>query len=319
MLINMRTSRSIWVLRVGLLAVLCVAGCGQAKYAVPNASLAGPGAAGREMRLAQQEADTTGGAMGSAEAPKAESAQASINELAQSQPDRYLIKNANVTVEVKDARKATEELVRMITASKGYVSNVRETVDGLGARSAVMQVRIPFTSFDQSMDGIGGLGKVLDKRVTAEDVTEEFVDIQAKLRNLKRTEARLLDHLARSGKLSDTLLVEKELTRVRQEIEQLEGRMRFLTHRIAFSTIDVTLQETPKQQALVPPESYDPMKEGSDAVRALVVFGRGLLSFVIWVAVWAVVWAPALAMFWWLSRKGRGAHKQRWQPNDPAD
>jgi hypothetical protein len=316
----MRRPKSGQLYWIGLLAVVVVvAGCAPARYApAANYSVASSPAAGPSMRLAKQEAGQAGGGMGAPEAPAADSAKASINELAQSQPDRYLIKNANLTVEVENARTATEELVKMVTAAKGYVSNVRETVDGLGTRSAVMQVRIPFTGFDQSMSSISGLGKMLDKQVTAEDVTEEFVDIQAKLRNLKRTEARLLDHLARTGKLSDTLLVEKEMTRVRQEIAQLEGRMRFLSHRIAFSTIDVTLQETAKEQALVPPESYSPAKEGSDAVRALVVFGRGLLSFLIWAAVWAVVWAPAVAALWWFSRKARSQRKPAVPPRTPA-
>src|SRR6185503_15131936 len=148
------------------------------------------------------------------------------------------------------------------------------------------------------------LGKVLERQVTAEDVTEEFVDSQARLRNLKRTEARLLEHLGRTGKLSDTLLVEKELARVRQEAEQLEGRLRFLSHRIAFSTITVTLREAAREQALVPPEHYSGGKVASDATRNLVEFGQNLLSIAIWIGVWAIVWVPIVLLFWYALRRG---------------
>ena len=76
------------------------------------------------------------------------------------------------------------------------------------------------------MQQVEGLGKILDKQVNTEDVTEEFVDSSARVRNLKSAELRLLDHLTKTGKLSDTLLIEKELTRVRQEVEQIEGRLK---------------------------------------------------------------------------------------------
>jgi hypothetical protein len=231
-------------------------------------------------------------AQDSDESNAAPTSMATFAAMADSQPDRYLIKNATVTVEAADVRKATTDLVQSVRVAKGYVSDMHEQTDGLGALTATMQVRVPYTVFDQSMQQLADLGKVLEKQVTAEDVTEEFVDTQAKVRNLKQTELRLLDHLSRTGRLSDTLLVEKELTRVRETVEQLEGRVRFLSHRIAFSTISVTLREKAKVQAMVPAESYSPAKEGSDAIRSLVEFGRGLLSMAIWVLVWTPVWLP---------------------------
>src|SRR4051794_319547 len=83
--------------------------------------------------------------------------------------------------------------------------STRESVDALGRRSVTTKVRIPFTRFDSSLQQIESLGKVLDKQITAEDVTEEFVDSQAKLRNLQRTELCLLAHLDHTGRLPDIL------------------------------------------------------------------------------------------------------------------
>src|SRR5207244_3066349 len=127
---------------------------------------------------------------------------------------------------------------------------------GLGRLSSTIQSRVPFTRFEHWLQQIQALGKVLEEQVTAEDVTEEFVDSQARLHNLTQTELRLLEHLNRTARLADILLVEKELSRVRGEIEQLEGRLRFLQHRIAFSTITVELREAPRTQPLVPSETY---------------------------------------------------------------
>ena len=219
-----------------------------------------------------------------------------------SQPDRYLIKNATISVEAKDVRGAANKITAAVAGVKGYSSDMHESVDGLGALSITLSVRIPFSSFAQSMSQIEMLGKVLDKQVTAEDVTEEYVDSDAKVRNFKRTEERLLTHLTKTGKLSDTLLIEKELNRVRQEIEQIEGRLRFLSNRISFSTIQITLKETARPQALVPPESYSAGHTFSDAARSVVDFGRGLLNLGIWLAVWAIFWLPIVLLAAWLLR-----------------
>ncbi len=247
-------------------------------------------AVGRTGAMSKSAGEAKPDASGPAQTPETD--MTTFAAMADSQPDRYLIKNATMSVETVDVRKATTALVQAVQAAKGYVSDMHEQADGIGGLTATMQVRVPYTVFDSSMQQLSDLGKVLEKQVTAQDVTEEFVDTQAKVRNLKRTEIRLLDHLGRTGKLSDTLLIEKELNRVRETVEQLEGRVRFLSHRIAFSTISVTLKDKAKVQALVPAESYSAAKESSDAIRSLVEFGRGLLSMAIWVAVWTPVWVP---------------------------
>ena len=230
---------------------------------------------------------------------------AKLQTVADSQPDRFLIKNATLRIEAKDPRKSMEKVAAAVKAANGYLSDMHETVDSLGSRSISVTVRIPSTGFDQSMLELQSLGKVLERQVTAEDVTEEFVDSQSRLRNLKKTEERLIAHLSRTGKLADTLLVEKELTRVRQEIEQIEGRLRFLSHRISYSTITLTLSEAARPLAMTPPEHYSTGRVTSDAVRSLVGFGQEVWSAVIWLAVWAIVWLPMALAIWMAFRKGR--------------
>jgi hypothetical protein len=218
-------------------------------------------------------------------------------------PDRYLIRNANLAIEVKDARAAYTALSGGVKGSRGYLSNLQEIVDALGARTITMQVRVPSNLFESSLAQLTSLGKVMSKNVTADDVTEEYVDTESTLRNLKRTEDRLLAHLSRTGRLSDTLLVEKELTRVREEIEQREGRLRFLGHRVQFSTVDVMLREEAKAQPAVPPTSYSSGKEASDASRSLFTFLREVWTTVIWIGIWSVVWAPLLFVTGWTVRR----------------
>jgi hypothetical protein len=297
----------------GLVALLAVflGGCAKPGEYAPNAS---QGLAG-EVSSSSAGPQANGAATDATRAPAdAESPTANITPTS---PDRYLIRNAALLIEVKDARVSNDSLIASVRAAKGYVSNLQETVDALGARTVTMQVRVPSSLFDSSMQQLAALGKVLSKHVSAEDVTEEYVDTESTVRNLKRTEARLLEHLNRTGKLSDTLLIEKELTRVRQEVEQREGRLRFLSHRVSFSTIDVTLQEAAKLQSAVPPESYSTAKEASDATRSLLSFGRALWTVVIWLGIWAVVWVPLALAGVWIGRKAMREYRKPGPPKPP--
>jgi hypothetical protein len=238
-------------------------------------------------------------------APAAQPSRAlALREIAESRPHRHLIRNASLTLEARDARQAAAQLVAAARAAGGYVSDSRESVDAEDRRSVMIQVRVPFGRFDRAVQQIEALGRVRDKQITTEDVTEEFIDSQAKLRNLKRMEARLLEHLKRTARLSDILQVEQELNRVRGEIEQFEGRLRFLEHRVTFSTITVTLTEAPAAR-IASLESYNGGQHVSAAVRSLIAFARVLWTAAIWTGVWAVVWLP-IALAVWLAYRRRG-------------
>lgn len=217
-----------------------------------------------------------------------------IDVLAANQPDVYLIKNAAIAIESDDARAAANQLIQSLQPVGGYVSNLNEYVDALGKRTITLQVRVPADKFDQSISSLEALGRVLNKQVGTEDVTEEYIDTDSRARNLKKTEERLIDHLNRAAKLEDILRVENELTRVREQIERMEGRLRFLKNRVAFSTIGVTLQEAAKAGPIVPPQSFSTAKEFSEALRSLVAFLQGLWSKTIWVIVWLPVYAVAI-------------------------
>ena len=129
-------------------------------------------------------------------------------------PDRLLIRNATLSIEVKDARDAAATLTRLVEAQRGYVGNLSESVDALGARTVSAEVRVPYVRFEQTSKDVRSLGKLLDMKVTADDVTEEFTDANARLRNLKVAEQRLLGLLRGARRLQDTLAVEREVSRV---------------------------------------------------------------------------------------------------------
>jgi hypothetical protein len=111
-------------------------------------------------------------------------------------------------------------------------------------RTATLELKFPAQRFDQAISGLNTLGKVEAVNSTAEDVGEEYVDITARVTNAHRLEERLIELLAtRTGKLQDVLSVERELARVREEIERYEGRLRYLKSRVATSSLSVTVHE----------------------------------------------------------------------------
>lgn len=234
-------------------------------------------------------------APGLAASPDAEQgAKLTLASMSDSQADRYLIKNAVTVIEAKDVLDAAKQAKEAAKAVNGYVSNSHESVDNLGLRNVTLELRVPSSQFDASMNRLEAIGRVLDNQVTSEDVTEQYVDTDAQLRNLKQTEARLLDHLQKTGKLSDTLLVETELTRVRESANELEGKLRFMSHRVTFSTIGLTFKEPGHIEPIAPAESFSLGQVTSQAMRSFTGFLQSVISVGIWALIWSVLWAPIL-------------------------
>lgn len=213
-------------------------------------------------------------------------------------PDRYLIKNADFLIEAADPKQASAQIITAVTAAGGYVANQQESVDTLDRVNILLQVRVPADKIDGTLEGIQALGRVLKKQVSTDDVTEEYMDTESRIRNLKKTEERLLDHLDKSLLMESTLKVEQELTRVREQLERLEGRLKYLGHRVEFSTITVRFQEKPKAESILPPNTYSSGQVVSEAARALFSFAQALWTKIIWMAVWSPVWGVVILLLW---------------------
>lgn len=225
--------------------------------------------------------------------------------MADSAISTMLIRRGDVSVRVDSLEPAMAALRRLAASLGGTVGNVSITAGEFTVRSATLELRIPAPRFDEAMGGLAPIGKVEHSSVTAEDVGEEYVDVRARVANARRLESRLIDLLAtRTGKLEDVLAVERELARVREEIERNEGRMRWLGARVATSTIAVTVSE----KAPIVGENPGQSVLGQAFVRAWQNF-VGLVAWVIaslgvLVPVALVLW---LAARWWQRRRRQGS------------
>jgi uncharacterized membrane-anchored protein len=108
-------------------------------------------------------------------------------------------------------------------------------------------LRVPAPRFAEALAALEELGRVRERRVSGQDVSEEFVDLQARVRNLERHEQQLLTFMDRATKVSDLLAIEQELARVRGEIEGLTGRLRVLGNQVELATIEVALRQKPEK------------------------------------------------------------------------
>lgn len=155
----------------------------------------------------------------------------------------------NLVIRSGTAAMQVDSLDRAIALVHGLARRVggfigsSTTQSGRGAvPAATLEIRMPADRFEDAVDGLRPIGTVESVNVTAQDVGEEYVDVQARMANDHRLEARLIELVAqRTGKLSDVLAVEQELARVREEIERYQGRMRYLQTRAAVSTLSLTI------------------------------------------------------------------------------
>jgi hypothetical protein len=157
---------------------------------------------------------------------------------------RLIVRTGQASIEVDSLESSMAELRRVVQRVGGFVADASVQSGRNQLRSATLELKVPASRFDELTQGLEPLGRLQFVNVGAEDVSEEFVDLTARVANGRRLEDRLVELLrTRTGKLQDVLSVERELARVREEIERMEGRMRFLKTSAQLSTLSVNLFE----------------------------------------------------------------------------
>ncbi|MDQ7849837.1 MAG: DUF4349 domain-containing protein [Armatimonadota bacterium] len=158
--------------------------------------------------------------------------------------ERQVVRQAELTVEVASFEDASASLVRIAEDSGGFVAE--STTSQGEPPQGTFVLRVPARAFSRTLERVEALGQVRGRRVSGQDVTEEFVDLQARIRNLERHERQLLIFMERATRVADLLAIEQELSRVRGEIERLSGRLRFLAHRVELAALEVRLRQKPR-------------------------------------------------------------------------
>ncbi len=157
---------------------------------------------------------------------------------------RLIAYYVTLTVEVKEFTPARDKALRAVEKAGGYVSEAASAETPGQPRQASLTLRVPADKLPGVLAELRALGRVLNEQLSTDEVTEQVVDLEARLRNSRATEQRLIAVLnERTGKVRDILEVEREIARTRQEIERMEAQRVNLMHRVELATIQVSLIE----------------------------------------------------------------------------
>lgn len=233
-----------------------------------------------------------------------------------------IIRTGRARVEVDSMERAVEQVQALAQRVGGYVANTTIQAGDQHVRQAEMELKIPSARFDEALSAIRPLGELLSVSVHSQDVGEEFVDVSARVANARRLEERLLALLAsRTGRLEDVLAVERELARVREEIERYEGRLRYLRTRVAMSTLTVTVAEPAPVVGDYP--GSNPIADAfRQAWRNFVEFTAGFiasLGVLVPLALIGLAFVLFLRWIWRRFRRDDGRRPRRFTRAEPVD
>ena len=174
---------------------------------------------------------------------KTVSVETSESQYTNTDTERKIIQTASLSIEVKDFQASSEAVVDIVERSNGFISDSHSYVTDTGRKRGSITIRTPADRFIAVIDEIACVGDVKSKDTSGEDVTEEYIDLTARLNNSERQEQRLLEILDMANNTKEVLEVEREIWRVRTEIERLTGRIKYLENRVELATISVSLYE----------------------------------------------------------------------------
>ena len=210
--------------------------------------------------------------------------------------DRKIIRTATLTVNVEAVSQKFEEVSNIALSAGGFVSS-STFGNGGESQTASVTIRVPAGAYDDTMRRLRGLGEVREEGSNANDVTEQFTDLESRLRNLQAAEQRYVEFLARAANITEVLMVQDRLNATRAEIEQVQGRIQLLENQSDLATITVHL--------LPPPVAADggggadgPLEVAQEAFEASLAVLLGIATVAIAVAAFSW-WLVPLALGGW--------------------
>jgi hypothetical protein len=195
-----------------------------------------------------------------------------------------IVRTGTMDLQVGDVDRAIADATAAVTAAGGYVAGSQRSLDG-DRPFASITFRIPATAWDATLAKLRALGtKVLGERTSADEVTAQVVDLDARLKNLRATETQLLGVMQEAVKIPDILAVQAELTNVQGQIEQLQAQRDHLADQAAQGTLTTSFALAPAPVEAVT-STWDPATVVADATAALVGLGQSIASAAIWLAI----------------------------------
>lgn len=266
---------------------------------------------GNAPSLAPTFRDTGGKTAVSEDQSTAQNVQAQEGQLTQ----RKIIKNGSLSLLVKKAEDASQNIQLLAINFGGFVSDMQiyDAASGSDIKSGYITIRVPADRFDETMASIKKLAvKVEKESANANDVTEQFVDLEARLKNMEAQEVQYLEIMKKAYKVEEILNVQQYLGGIRGQIEQIKGQIQFLSRQIDMSTISISLTSEAEVKIFgiywrpltIIKQSFHTMLEGfagyADSMIAFLFFLPRLILWLITIAFFAFI---AWKIFRWLKTR----------------
>lgn len=224
--------------------------------------------------------------------------------------DRLIIKTGRLSIVVNDVNGSVAKIHQYAQDKEGFVVSSDISKFGL-APTAVVTIRIPAKIFDEGVGELKSLGEVKSESVNGQDITEQYVDLEARMKNLKATETQFLEIMKKAVKIEDILNVQNQLMYVRENIERLEGQMKYLRESAAMSTLTINLSTDPNELPVVDEgDKWKPWSVVKNSARGLLEVGKGLANAIIWLVVYIPLWL-VIILIGWFARKSWKKHREK--------
>ena len=223
-----------------------------------------------------------------------ESAEYEDSGLQNAEYERKLIRTGNVTLEVKTVSDAEEKITEWAKSLGGYITNANTWENGAG-----FTVRVPSERFDEAMAQAGNFGRITNRSVSSQDVSDNYYDLQSRLQTKYILRDKLTGYLSQAKDIKDLLEIERQLNSVLEDIDSTEGRFKRLSGQIDYSTIYIHMQfERGKDEGgIILP---DVKNSWNEFVSTVVSFFWGLLKVLFYIVIFGIPLVALAAFFFWL-------------------
>ena len=219
---------------------------------------------------------------------------------------RLIIKNGNIVIRIANAHDYVDQLTGIAEQYGGYVLTSDLRADPAGNETLHMTIAVEVDHFESAMMGVRTIGgEVLEETSSGEDVTDEFVDLESRLGSLRATRDRLTSFLEQADTVEEALEVNEALSEIEGEIDQILGRMEYLSGRAAFSTIDIRLVPVFLPPTPTPAPIWEPGKIVGQAAEAQIELVKILFGALVWIVVFLGPYLVIGAFGFWLIRRWR--------------
>lgn len=220
--------------------------------------------------------------------------------------DRLVVKNSTISLLVNEVANIQKQIIQKAESLGGYmVDSSIESPEGI--KSGNVTIRIPAKNLNEALEFFRGLAiRVVSENLTGSDVTDQYVDIQARLEILNKTKVKFEEILNKAVNVSEMMEVQRSLINLQDQIDSLKGQENYLVKSAEMAKITVYLSTDELSLPYAPSQPWRPTVIFKQAVRSMLGALRGLGTLIIWIAVFSIIWLPTIIVYlFWRRRRSQ--------------